>query len=452
MPSVLTQVLFVLALILANGAFAMAEFAVVSSRTERLAQRARLGNRGARRALDLAADLDRFLSTVQIGVTIVGVFAGAIGGATISVPVAEWLRRTPALAPYAQTLAMTLVVLVITYFTLILGELVPKRIALTNPERIAAGLALPMHALAGAMKPLVWLLGVSTNLILRLLGITPSDRPPVTEEEIRALLQQGTDAGVFEEVEQDMVESVFQLNDLPASALMTPRPEVVWLDLDDSPDELKQCIMETPFSRFPVGRESLEQLAGEVKSKDLLIQAWNGEPFNLEAAMRQPLYVPDIMPALNVLEQFKLSGTQLALVIDEYGSVEGVLTLTDILEAIVGNIPAQDQPEEPQIVEREDGSWLVDGMLTTSDFRRYWDLEDRLPGEEQGLFQTLAGFTVMQLGRVPSSADTFDWQGMRFEVVDMDGPRVDKLLVSMINPEGTHRDGSPERTRDEGNS
>jgi putative hemolysin len=212
---------------------------------------------------------------------------------------------------------------------------------------------------------------------------------------------------------------------------MTPRLDVVWLDLDDSPEELRQSIMEKPFSRFPVGRESLEQLLGEVKTKDLLIQAWSNEPFDLEAVIRQPLYVPDIMPALNVLEQFKLSGTQLAMVIDEYGSVEGVLTLTDILEAIVGDIPAQDQPEGPQIIEREDGSWLVDGMITITDFKRYWDLFDPLPGEEQGLFQTLAGFAVMQLGRVPTSADTFEWQGMRFEVLDMDGPRVDKLLVSL---------------------
>jgi putative hemolysin len=438
------QIALILVLIIANGVFAMAEFAIVSSRGERLQQRAREGHRGAKRALMLASDLDRFLSTVQIGVSLVGVFAGALGGAALSAPLAAWLSQSAALAPYAQTIAITIVVLAITYLTLVLGELVPKRIALTNPERVASILSWPMHALSVTVKPVVWLLGASTSFVLRVLHVKQQDRPPVTEDEIRALLQQGTDAGVIQEAEQDMVESVFRLNDRPASALMTPRPEVVWLDLDDPPEELRESIMVEPFSRFPVGRESLEQLLGEVKAKDLLIQAWKGEAFDLEAVLQQPLYVPDFMPALTVLEQFKLSGTQLAMVIDEYGSVEGVLTLTDLLEAIVGDIPAQDQPEEPQVIEREDGSWLVDGMLTTDEFREYWDLEDALPGEDQGMFQTLAGFAVMQLGRVPSSADSFEWEGMRFEVVDMDGPRVDKLLVSLVDRAGGGPGGSSE--------
>ena len=438
------QIALIFVLVVVNGVFAMAEFAIVSSRSERLQQRAREGHRGARRALQLARDLDRFLSTVQIGVSLVGVFAGAVGGAALSEPLATWLSKSPALSPYAQTIAFLVVVLAITYLTLVLGELVPKRIALTNPERFASILSWPMHALSVIMGPVVWLLGASTNLVLRILQVKQQERPPVTEDEIRALLQQGTDAGVIEEVEQDMVESVFRLNDRPASALMTPRPEVVWLDLDDTPDELRQSIMTEPFSRFPVGRESLEQLLGEVKAKDLLIQTWQGESFDLEAVIQQPLYVPDFMPALTVLEQFKLSGTQLAMVIDEYGSVEGVLTLTDLLEAIVGDIPAQDQPEEPQIIERDDGSWLVDGMLTTDEFRDYWHLDESLPGEDQGLFQTLAGFSVLQLGRVPSSADYFEWEGMRFEVVDMDGPRVDKLLLSRL--------GCPDETRREQNA
>ncbi|MGI6367787.1 MAG: hemolysin family protein [Anaerolineae bacterium] len=429
---VLQEMGLVLLLIVLNGIFAMAEFAVVSSRTERLQQSAREGHTGAQRALRLASDLDRFLSTVQIGVSLVGVFAGAVGGATLSAPVAAWLKRFPALAPHAQTIALVTVVIGITYLQLVLGELVPKRIALTNPERAASVLSWPMHALSSIMRPAVRLLGWSTNLVLKVLRIEHFERPPVTEEEIRAMLQQGTDAGVIDVVEQDMVESVFLLNDRTASSLMTPRPEVVWLDLDDSPEQLRQEIVAAPFSRFPVGRESLEQLLGEVKAKDLLIQAWNDEPFDLGPVLHPPLYVPNIMPALTVLEQFKLSGTQLAMVIDEYGSVEGVLTLTDILEAIVGDIPAKDQPEEPQIVERDDGSWLVDGMLTTDDFRRHWEIETLLPGEAQGMFQTLAGFAMMQLGRVPESADHFVWDGLRFEIVDMDGPRIDKLLISKV--------------------
>ncbi len=446
---VLQEIGLILLLVILNGVFAMAEFALVSSRTERLQQRAREGHSGAQRALKLASDLDRFLSTVQIGVSLVGMFAGAIGGATLAEPFADWLMQFPALESHAQTISLVIVVLGITYVTLVLGELVPKRIALSNPERAASILSWPMHAMSVITRPVVWLLGVSTKLVLRALGVESFERAPVTEEEIRAMLQQGTDAGVIDEVEQDMVESVFLLNDRPASALMTPRPEVVWLDLDDPAEELKERIMNEPFSRFPVGRESLEQLLGEVKAKDLLIQTWRGEDFDLESVLRQPLYVPDIMPALTVLEQFKLSGTQLAMVIDEYGSVEGVLTLTDILEAIVGDIPAQDQPEEPQIIEREDGSWLVDGMLTTDDFRRHWNIQEPLPGEDQGMFQTLAGFAVMQLGRVPSSADHFDWEGMRFEVVDMDGPRVDKLLISIPAREQEMGDAASESPDDQ---
>lgn len=431
MSTVLTEVLVILLLVLANGLFSMSEFAIISARRERLQRSAEEGHRGARGALRLVGDLDRFLSTIQVGITLVGVFAGAVGGASIARSLADWLGTIPALQPFAWSISLTFVVLVITYLTLILGELVPKRVALSNPERIAGLVARPMQFFAKLASPIVWLLSRSTDFVLRALGVSEDDRPPITEDEIRAMLQQGTDAGVIEEVEQDMVESVFLLNDRPASALMTPRHEVVWLDLDDPPEELKRRIVEAPFSRFPVARESLDEVLGEVKAKDLLVRAWEGAPFDLEKVMRQPLYVPEIMPALKVLEEFRVSGTQLAVVIDEYGSVAGIVTLTDILEAIVGDIPASDQPEEPQAIQREDGTWLVDGMLTTDEFRRAFGLGE-LPGEEQGLFQTLAGFVVMQLGRVPSPTDSFEWQGMRFEVMDMDGPRVDKVLITFL--------------------
>ncbi len=432
------EVLFIFLLILLNGMFAMAEFAVISSRMERLQQEAQAGRRGASGAVYLVQNIDRFVYAVQVGVTLVGVFAGALGGASVANELARWIGTVPLLERFARSIALTVVVVTITFFSIVLGELVPKRIALGNPERVASVLSAPMRALAQLLKPVVWFLGVVTDLILRLLGISVDRRPPITEEEIRALLQQGTDAGVIEEVEQDMVESVFLLNDRQASAVMTPRPEVIWLDLDDTTEELKRRIVEAPFSRFPVGRDSLEQVIGEIKAKDLLIRTWADEPFDLEAIATQPLYIPEIMPALNVLEEFKASGTQMALVIDEYGSVEGILTLTDILEAIVGDIPAQDQPEEPQAVRREDGTWLVDGMLTTDEFKRTFDIES-LPREDQGLYHTLAGFAVMQLGRVPASTDNFEWGGMRFEVIDMDGPRVDKLLVTFV----------PEEERDE---
>ncbi len=434
MSTVLTEVLVILLLILANGLFSMSEFAIISSRKERLQKSAEEGHQGARGALYLMGDLDRFLSAIQVGITLVGIFSGAIGGASIAHSLAAWVGTIPGLESVAWSLSLAVVVLAITYLTLIFGELVPKRIALSNPERVASLMARPMRFFAKIASPVVWLLSKSTDVSLKALGVKEGERPPITEDEIRAMLQQGTDAGVIEEAEQDMVESVFLLNDRPASALMTPRHEVVWLDLDDPPEELKRCIVQSPFSRFPVARESLDQVLGQVKAKDLLVRAWEGEPLDLEKVMQPPLYVPEIMPALKVLEELRASGTQLAIVIDEYGSVAGIVTLTDILEAIVGDIPASDQPEEPQAIQREDGTWLVDGMLTTDEFRHTFGL-DELPGEEQGLFQTLAGFVVMQLGRVPAPADSFEWNGMRFEVVDMDGPRVDKVLITFLPQE-----------------
>lgn len=431
MSAIASDLLVILLLVFVNGLLAMSEFAIISSRRERLQRRADLGHRGSRGAMHLLGNLEHFLSSIQIGVTLVGILAGAVGGASLARYLATWIEGAPRLRPLAHSIALTIVVLIITFLTLILGELVPKQIALSNPERYAIAVARPMRLFGKIMHPVVWLLARSTKVVLGALGVSSLDRPPITEDEIKALLQQGTDAGVIQEVEQDMVESVFQLNDRQASSLMTPRHDVVWLDLADPPHELKRKILQAPYSRFPVAREGLEKVLGEVKAKDLLVRAWAEEPFSLEEIMRKPLYVPEIMPALKVLEEFRASGTQMAVVIDEYGGVEGIVTLTDILEAIVGDIPATDQPDEPQAIWREDGTCLADGMLTTDEFRRVFDL-DELPGEDQGLYQTLAGFVVMQLERVPAVADSFEWRGMRFEVVDMDGARVDKVLITFV--------------------
>ncbi len=424
-----SEALFVLLLVLANGLFSMSEFAIISARKARLQQRADAGDRGAQGALKLADSSDQFLSAIQVGITVIGVLAGAVSGATFAGALGAWLGRIRWLAPYADTVALILVVSLITYLTLVLGELVPKRIALNNPEKIAAAVARPMRLFLLITRPMVRFLSFSTHLVLRGLGVHPSDDVGVTEEEIRALLEEGAEAGVIAEAEQDMVESVFLLGDRLASSLMTPRPDVVWLDLDDPPELLRRKIMDSPYSRFPVCEGSLDNVLGEVKAKDLLVRLWEGELFDLRAMAQAPLYVPEIMPALKVLEEFRQSGTQLALVIDEYGSVQGVVTLTDILEAIVGDIPSAATQDQPQVVRREDGSWLVDGMLPIEEFKSAMDLED-LPGEEQGLYQTVAGFVVSQLGQVPDATDHFVWEGLRFEVMDMDGPRVDKILVA----------------------
>ena len=420
--------LFILLLIIANGLFALTEYAIVSSRRQRLEVRADEGDHGARAALKLVDGIEGVIYAVQVGTTVVGILAGALGGESIKSGLAAWLVRLGLTTSAASSIALALVVLAITYFTLVLGELVPKRIALNDPERIASRMSRPMRAFAWLARPVVKLVGGSTDLVLRLLGVTPPSEPSVTEEEIRALVRQGIQEGVIEAAEQEMVESVFELNDRLASAVMTARPDVVWLDIEAPPEELRRQITENPYSRYPVARGSLDELIGEVNAKDILIREWAGEPFDLSACVRTPVFVPEIMPALNVLEALRHSGTPIAFVIDEYGSMVGVVTLTDILEEIVGDIPSPENADEAQAVQREDGSWLVDGLLPIDDFREVLDLEE-MPGQEQGIYQTLGGFVVMNLGRMPVATDAFDWQGWRFEVMDMDGPRVDKILV-----------------------
>lgn len=435
MSLVLSQILLVFLLILANGLLSMSEIAIISARKTRLQQLAEEGDHQARVALDLAETPNRFLSTVQVGITLTGVFAGAVSGATLGGELAVYVSMVPWLRPYAGAVSITIVVVLITFFTLVLGELVPKRLALNRPERIARAMATPMRALSVVASPLVRLLSLSTDLFLRLLGVRPSEDPPVTEEEIRVLLEQGTEAGIFEEVEQGMVESVLLLDDRRVMGLMTPRPDVIWLDVEDSPETVQAKITDSSYSRFPVGQGSLDQVLGEVQTKDLLARSLAGQPFDLRAVLRKPIYVPETMSALRVLEAFRRSGTEMALALDEYGSVQGLVTLTDILESIVGDIPSADEEDEPQMVQREDGSWLVDGMLPVEELKELLHL-DMLPGEEQGLFQTVAGFVVSLIGRIPSAADHVAWRNWRFEVVDMDGPRVDKILVSLLHAAG----------------
>jgi putative hemolysin len=429
MPSVMLEVSIVVLLILLNGIFAMSEIAVVSARKTRLRQWAEEGNAKARAALELANNPNQFLATIQIGITLVGILAGVFGGATIAKELTVILNDISWLAPYSHPLSLALVVVVIAYLSLIVGELVPKRLALNNPERLAMAIAAPMQVLSRVAYPAVHLLGLSTELLLRALGMRPSTEPLVTEEEIRALIEQGTQAGMFEEAEQEMVERVFRLGDRRVSAVMTPRTEIVWLDREASALEIRRTITESAHSRFLVADGSLDNVLGVVHAKDLLAHILGEQVVNLEATLQQPLYVPESMRALKVLELFKQSGTHIALVIDEYGGIQGIVTPSDILEAIVGDLPEAGEQVEPLAVQREDGSWLVDGMLPVDEFKDLFDLGE-LPGEDQGIYQTLAGFVVMQLGRIPAATDYFVWEGLKIEVVDMDGNRVDKVLVT----------------------
>jgi putative hemolysin len=426
-------IIVILLLIVGSAVFVMAEMALVSARKPRLQQLADEGSSGARIALELASNPDRFLSTTQVGVTLVGILVGAYGERTLTNRLTPRLDEILEISPYSETVAFVIVVVMITYFTLVLGELVPKRLALHNPERIAAAMASPMHFLSRLGGPIVRLLGGSTNLVLRAMRLRPSEEPPVTEEEIKVMMEQGTEAGVFEEAEHDIVKSIFKLADRAVSALMRPRRDVVWLDVDDPWVENQKKMASSLYSRFPVGQGSLDNVLGIVQAKDLLTRCLAGGKLDLKENLRPPLFVPEGVPALKLLEMFKKSRTHLALVVDEYGGVEGLVTLNDILEDLVGDVASVDMPEEKQIVRRADGSWLIDGKILIDDLKELLKVS-KLPGEDSGSYQTLGGLVMLQMGRVPVSGDVFEAEGFRFEVVDMDGKRVDKVLVSALPP------------------
>jgi len=428
MPFATIELVIVILLIIANGVFALSETAFVSARKVRLQQWANEGNVKAAAALELVNSPNRLLSTVQLGITLIGILAGAFGGASIAEAVAVYIGAISWLAPYSAAIALALVVLCITYLSLVIGELVPKRIALNNPERIAMFMVTPMRVLSTIASPFIHLLSISTEGILRLIGLRPSTEPPITEEEINVLLEEGTQIGTFEAAEQDMIERIFRLGDRRVSILMTHRPDIAWLDANDTPQEINQAIRESSFSRFPVCDGSLDNVLGMVHVKDLFQQCMTGQSLDLKAVLQEPVYVLENTSTLKVLELFKQTGTQAALVIQEYGDIEGLITLNDILEAIVGDISSREDIDHPQVVEREDGSWLLDGMLPIEELKDILHIR-KLPEEASGDYNTVAGFVLLNLGHVPKTGEQFEWDRFRFEVMDMDGRRIDKVLV-----------------------
>src|SRR6266702_605084 len=437
MPFATIELVIVILLILANGVFAMSETAFVSARKVRLQQWANEGNAKAAAALEFVNSPNRLLSTVQLGITLIGILAGAFGGATIAEAVAVNIRAVPLLAPYSDAIALALVVIVITYLSLVIGELVPKRIALNNPERIAMFMVKSMRVLSAIASPFIHLLSLSTEGILRLIGLRPSAEPPITEEEINVLIEEGTQIGTFEAAEQDMIERIFRLGNRRVSALMTHRPDIVWLDIKDPLPEIRQTIRESIYSRFPVCDGSLDNVLGMLHVKDLLLQYMAGQPLDLKAALQAPLYVIENTSTLKVLELFKQTGQQAALVIQEYGDIEGLITLHDILEAIVGDISSREDVEHPQAVQREDSSWLFDGLLPIEEVKDILHIRE-LPDEASSDYDTLAGFVLMQLGRIPTTGDHFEWGNYRFKVLDMDGRRIDKVLVQPVRADDSH--------------
>ena len=417
------RILIIFLLILMSGFFAMSEAAIFAARKSRLQHRANEGDLRAQRALDLSSKPNRFLPTVTIGITLVGILAGAIGGAPIADALALQLEKIPALIPYSHSIALTLVVILLTFVTMLLGELVPKRLALYNAEKIASGIAGFMSFVSAVLYPVVWLLGKSTDAMLHLLRIKHTDEPPVTEEELLVQLNEGTQAGVFEEAEQDMVEGVFSLSDQRVNAMMTPRNEIVWLDVNDSVEEIRRKVKESPFSRFPVAEDSLDSVLGVVKAKELLLaELKNGN--DLRQIARPPIHIPETAFGSRALEMFRESKRELMFVVDEFGVVQGLITLADILEEIVGAFEGG-----PQATQRQDGSWLLDGKLANDEFKEVFNLR-HLPDEEE--YETLGGFVMLQLGRIPKAGDQFEWNGLCFEVMDMDDRRVDKVLVTSM--------------------
>lgn len=429
------DIVLLLLLILLNGVLAMSEIAVVSSRKARLQKLADDQSPGAQSALELANEPSTFLSTIQVGITTVGILSGAIGETALADPLAAWLGSFALLEPYARGLALTVVVVGLTYFSVVVGELVPKRLGLLAPEKIASVVAPPMNLLARLAGPAVWLLSASSSALLRLMGAVRREEPPVTDEEIKVLMEQGSEAGVFHEAEQAIVSNVLRLDEQRIGAIMTHRTEIYVVDLAEPEQEIRNRIAESPYTRVVVCRDGLDHIVGILRTGDLLKNALAGRPLEIEHALRPALFVPEGVSTTRLLENFRNSRQQIALIVDEYGELEGLVTLTDVLTSIVGELPSSAIAEDEEVIVREDGSVLIDGAVSTERLKSALEIEEVLPGEEDNSYNTLGGFMMYMLGRIPAASDYFEAAGCRFEVVDMDKNRVDKVLVRHLPPQ-----------------
>jgi putative hemolysin len=419
--------LALLILIIINGFFAMSEIGLVSARRARLQPLIDRGDSSARVAANLGAEPTRFLSTVQIGITSVAMLSGIVGEATLAPPLAATFEEWGATAQAAGYFATAVVVALVTYFSIVVGELVPKRIGQIHAERVARIVARPIQLLALVCKPFVWLLMASTQLLLRLLGIDDSKRTQVTEEEIHAVLHEGSTAGVIEDEERRMVQNLFRLDDRSISSLMTPRADIAALDVAASMEEVIATMEANPHARYPVTRGSRQDIIGVVSARALLLALLRGGKLDLEQLAKPPVFVPESITGRDILESYRQGRTNMAFVVDEYGSLLGLVTLHDILEAITGQFAGS--PEDSWAIRREDGSWLLDGQIAMTDLAQHLALQWPVDGMKDE-FETLGGLVLWQLGRIPKASDSVRWQGWKFEVVDMDGQRIDKVLAS----------------------
>ncbi|MFZ4529943.1 MAG: hemolysin family protein [Undibacterium curvum] len=431
------DILIILGLILVNGLFAMSEIAVVSSKRIRLQKLAENGSRGAQAALDLSDSPGRFLSTIQVGITLIGIFNGAFGEASLVAQLSPKLEAMPVIGGFAREVALGIIVVGITFSSLILGELLPKRIAMQYPETVASLIAKPMQWLSRAMGPFVKILTMTTEALLRLMGLHQPKSNAVTEEEIAGMLQEGTDAGLFEKTEHEIVSRALRLDDRRVVALMTPRMDIDFIDIEESLEHNLAKIAASPYSRFPVCKGDLSNVIGIIHGGHLFDQAILGKSLqgvDIANAVRPALFIPEALSAMQLLETFKKNRAELALVISEYGEIEGIVTLSDVLGALVGDVVAVDHHQDADCVQREDGSWLIDGGISFDRFREVLDTDVQFPEEASGSYHTLAGFVLTHFGYIPRASEYFEWEGFRIEVVDMDKNRIDRLLISEILP------------------
>jgi putative hemolysin len=434
----MTDILIILFLILLNGVFAMSELSLVSAKRMRLEKAAGEGSRGARAALDLADEPSHFLSTVQVGITLISIFNGAFGEASLVAHLTPQFKEIPFIAPYAYQAALGLVVVCITIASIILGELVPKRIAMAYPEAVATLIAPPLRVLSSVMSPFVKLLALTTEAIVRLIGIGRHKEAAPTEEDITGMIKESTDAGVFEKTEYDIVSRALRLDDQHLKALMTPRVDLTFVDLDIPRVDNLARIACSRYSRMPVCQGDRSQIIGFVHTRDLLAQAVRAnslDAIDIAAAVQEILYVPDTVSAMALLESFKKNKAEIALIVDEYGDIQGMVTLTDVMSALVGDVNVIGEEDDPDAVQRDDGSWLLDGGVALDRFRDLMQTTLRFPNEEAGAYHTLAGFILYQLGYIPKVSETAQLGEYRFEVLDMDGNRIDKVLVTQVPPE-----------------
>lgn len=410
----------------------MSEIAVVSSKRIRLQKLAENGSRGAKAAMELADSPSRFFSTIQVGITLIGIFNGAFGEASLVDRLTPEIETIALLKPYAREVSLGVVVIGITFLSLILGELVPKRIAMQYPESVASLIAAPMQWLSRLMGPFVKILTVATEFVLRVLRLHHKKDDAVTEEEIAGLLQEGTDAGLFEKTEHEIVSRALRLDDQRVAALMTPRLDVHFIDLEDPLEVNLLKIADSPYNRFPVCKGDISNVIGIVHASHLFEQSIRGQTIDIPAAVRPPLFVPETISAMQLLETLKKNRAELALIVDEYGELEGIVTLSDVLGALVGDVSVIDEQQEQDAVRREDGSWLLDAGISLDRFREVLETDVDFPDEDSGSYHTLAGFIMTWLGHIPEISEHFDWEGYRFEVVDMDRNRIDRILITTL--------------------